>query len=378
MKTATATQDKNIANLLRFAIFALACVVVLSGCTQPVVLDAPAAASAETGNAPAAEAVSTADLSSFPVTIENCGVTTTYDAPPARAVTMNQSVTEIMLALGLEGSMVGTAYMDDTILPAFAEAYESVPVLAETYPSREILLAAEPDFVYAAYSSAFGDDAAGSRASLAELGIDSYLQVVACEDRALRPDKASFDTVYDEIRDIGAIFGVSDRAEALIADMQAQLDDVLTTIGDDLTPYSILWYDSGTDEVFAGACCGTPNMIIEAVGAVNAFSDLEGNWQTVNWETVIERNPDAMVLVEASWDTNAQKRAVLADPAYVSITAVQDQRFVDIPFSATTLGVRNVMAVQDLAKGLYPEKFTESESAGDAVAASPAGFPVQH
>lgn len=344
-------------NLLRFAIFALACVVVLSGCTQPVLLDAPAATTIETEVAPAEESASTADLSAFPVTIEDCGVTTTYDAPPTRAVTMNQSVTEIMLALGLEGSMVGTAYMDDTILPAFEDAYNTVPVLAEGYPSREILLAADPDFVYAAYSSAFGDEAAGSRESLAELGIDSYLQAVACADRSLRPAQATFDTVYDEIRDIGAIFGVSDRADALIAEMQGQLDGVLATIGDDLTPYSLLWYDSGTDDVFAGACCGTPNMIIEAVGAVNAFDDLEGNWQTVNWETVIERNPDAMVLVEASWDTNAQKRELLADPAFSSITAVQDQRFVDIPFSATTLGVRNVLAVQDLARGLYPEKF---------------------
>lgn len=58
---------------------------------------------------------------------------------------MNQASTEVMLVLGLADKMVGTAYMDDEILPSLAEAYNSVPVLAEEYPSQEILFAGEPD-----------------------------------------------------------------------------------------------------------------------------------------------------------------------------------------------------------------------------------------
>ncbi|NEE49097.1 hypothetical protein G3M55_31410, partial [Streptomyces sp. SID8455] len=47
----------------------------------------------------------------FPYTVTNCGVTTTFKAPPKRVVTMNQHVTEIMLELGLTKSLVGTAYL---------------------------------------------------------------------------------------------------------------------------------------------------------------------------------------------------------------------------------------------------------------------------
>ena len=47
--------------------------------------------------------------------VENCAVSTTYERPPARAVTLNQAATEVMLALHLEDWLVGTAYLDDWI-----------------------------------------------------------------------------------------------------------------------------------------------------------------------------------------------------------------------------------------------------------------------
>ena len=49
------------------------------------------------------------------VTIENEGITIVSEKAPTRAVTVNQHATEVMLALGLEDSMVGTAYLDDEI-----------------------------------------------------------------------------------------------------------------------------------------------------------------------------------------------------------------------------------------------------------------------
>jgi iron complex transport system substrate-binding protein len=297
------------------------------------------------------------DTSAFPVTISNCGVATTYDAPPTRAVTMNQGATEIMLALGLQNAMVGTAYLDDAILPAFQAAYDSIPVLAVEYPAQEVLLAAEPDFVYGAYASAFAAEAAGPRSDLAALGINSYLSSVACDDLSLRPAKTTFDTMFAEIADIGRIFGVTDRAQALIADLQRQLDEIHATIGDS-EPVTLFWYDSGTDEPLAGACCGAPNMIIEAVGATNIFADTAGNWATVNWETVLDRNPQVIVVIDAEWDPAQAKIDLLrTDPTYATIAAVQNGRFVALPFSATTLGVRNVAAVVELAKALYPAKF---------------------
>ncbi|MCY4146299.1 MAG: ABC transporter substrate-binding protein [Chloroflexi bacterium] len=304
------------------------------------------------------------DEAAFPVTIENCGFAATFDAPPESGITMNQGATEVMLALGLEERMTGTAYLDDAILPEFADAYETIPVISDTYPSQEVLFGADPDFVYGSYSSAFGEAAAGPREQLAELGIGSYVSPVACADRSLRPEIATIDDVYGEVRDIGAIFGVADRAEALIADLQAELDNISAVLEGVEESMSLFWFDSGGDDVYAGACCGAPGMIMDLLAVENVFADAEGSWATVSWEEVVARDADAIVIVNADWDTAASKIETLTtNPAYADMTAVQNENWVQIDFSYTTPNIRNVAAVRIIAEFLYPELFAELDEA---------------
>lgn len=297
----------------------------------------------------------------FPVTIDNCGVDVTVDAPPARAVTMNQSATEVMLSLGLAESMVGTAYLDDEIRPELADAYAEVPVLVEDdYPSNEVLLDAEPDFVYAAYNSAFTPEAAGERAELAGLGIASYLSVDSCPDRP-GATALSIDDVFQEIRDVAAIFGVPERAEELIAEQQAALAAATLDGAGDVT---VAWWDGGVDAPMIGACCGGPGMIMSALGVQNVFADVEGGWADVSWEAFIEADPDVIIAVDASWDPAADKIAFLeSDPALADLPAVTDGRVVTIAFSATTPGVRNAPAIAELATAIAGLDGLDADSA---------------
>ena len=94
----------------------------------------------------------------FPYSLENCGIVQSIPDAPTKAVTLNQGATEVLLALGLEGSMAGHAYIDDIIWPAFETAYNSVPELSTRYPTIEQIVDAEADFLYASYSSAFSGD----------------------------------------------------------------------------------------------------------------------------------------------------------------------------------------------------------------------------
>ncbi|WP_431727240.1 ABC transporter substrate-binding protein [Verrucosispora sp. TAA-831] len=283
-----------------------------------------------------------------PVTLTNCGTPVTVPGPPARAVTMNQSATEIMLALGLQDRMAGTAYLDDEVLPEYAAAYAQVPVLAKEYPSKEKLLDLAPDFVYASFSSAFGDEGAGDRADWQKLGVTTYLSTAGCP-KDTRPAKLAMDDVFTEIREIAAIFGVAERAETLIADQKQRIADVSAGA----KGARVLWWDGGNDAPSAGACCGGPAMIMSAAGVTNIFDDLTGSWADTNWEAVIERDPDVIVLVDASWDTAAAKQAFLEKhPALKDLPAVRDKRYVTVPFSATSAGVRNVLAVEALARGV--------------------------
>jgi iron complex transport system substrate-binding protein len=290
-----------------------------------------------------------------PVTIENCGLTFTYAKPPQRAVALNQHATEVMLALGLEDHMVGTAYLDDQILSKYQAAYSQIPVLAGQYPSLEVLLSVEPDFIYGGFPSAFQEEAAGPQSDLLDLGINSYLTSGNCKPAG---SAFSLDDVYADILNIGRIFGVEARAEALIAEIQASLTEVQAAVASVDTPLRVFLYDSGDDAPYTAACCGTAGLIIELAGGWNIFDDVAGNWGTVSWEEVIARDPEVIVLIEAEWSTAEEKLELLkSNPALAGLTAMKEEQIVVLPFSYTTAGIRNALAVRQLAEALYPAAF---------------------
>lgn len=293
------------------------------------------------------------------VTLKNCDLTMTYKQSPQRAVTMMQSATEVMLALGLEKHMVGTAYLDNPILPEYQQAYSQIRVLAPKYPSREVFLGVEPDFVFTTEESAFAKEALGSREELVKLGISSYLLPIECDRPELRPSRVTMENLYQQIKDIGRIFRVEERAQQLIAQLQAQLQETQQKLGKVTTKKRIFWYDS-EDPPLTVSNWGMPNHIIELAGGENIFKDIQKKeaWVRVNWEDVIARQPDVIVLIDASWSPAEEKRRLLkSNPAYSQLKAVQQDKFIVLGFSYTMPGIRNITGVRQLAEALYPERF---------------------
>lgn len=280
----------------------------------------------------------TPTASTAPVTVDNCGVTVTVDAPPTRLVTLNQGATEVALSLGLQDRMVGTAYLDDEIASELRSAYEKVPVLAQQYPTKEAFLAARPDFAYAAYASAFEDKAVGTRADLAKSGIGTYLSPFGCPKGTPRAD-ATFESAWREVEQVAALFGVDEAAAALVARQRTAVDQVRQAASG--TGMKVFWYDSGDKTPFVGAGGGGPQLIIDAVGATNIFADLDGGWAEGSWERIVAAQPDIIVLADASWDTaEAKKKHLMSDPVLKQLKAVTAGAFVTIPFSESTPGVR--------------------------------------
>ncbi|WP_300680825.1 ABC transporter substrate-binding protein [Nocardioides sp.] len=290
----------------------------------------------------------TAASSGYPVTVTSCGVTSTITAKPEHAVTLNQGATEVALALGVQDQLAGTAYLDDAVPQKWKAAYDSVKVLAQEYPSHEALLATQPDFVYASYASAFNAKVAGTQAELASQKIGSYLSPFGCENKAERP-ATTFDAVWDEIDAVATAFGVPQRGQELRTEQQTELDTIsAAAAGKGL---SVLWYDSGTKTPFVGGNAGGPQLILNAVGATNVFADLDGAWGDGTWEKVIAADPDVIVLADASWDSAADKIAYLEkDPALKKLTAVKERKFVTLPFSESTAGVRLVDGASSVAE----------------------------
>ncbi|MEV2251251.1 ABC transporter substrate-binding protein [Streptomyces sp. NPDC050147] len=293
------------------------------------------------------ESQSAAQAPGFPYTVTNCGVKTTYEAPPKRAVTMNQHVTEVMLELGLKDRIAGTAYLDDKVLPKYAKAYADTPVLAKEYPSYEKLLAADPDFVYGGYASAFQAGEGRSRAALAKSGIDSRLNVEGCAKRAV-----TMDDVYKEVREVGSTFGVRPRADKWVGEAKRQLAATAGELKSE-KPVPVFVYDSGDKTAFTAGGRGIGNDIIERAGGRNVFADLDKAFGDASWESVVDRKPEVIVILDYGGTTVAQKKKrLLEDPVLADVPAIKNKRFAVLPLSDTVAGVRAPGAVEKLADQL--------------------------
>jgi iron complex transport system substrate-binding protein len=304
------------------------------------------AGSQATSTSPAA----TESTSAFtPVTLDNCGTEVTVDSPPEKVVTIKSTSTEMLLALGLQDSIVGTAYSDGPVREDLAAAYDAIPVLSDKVPGQEALLEVQPDFVYAGWESNFSADGAGERSTLQGLGIGTYVSPAACKEEGYMPDPLTFDGLFDEIREIASVFGVQDRAEELIAEQQTELDGVQAPAEET----TALWYSSGSDTPYVGAGIGAPQMMMDAAGLTNIFADVHDTWTSAGWEQVVAADPDVIVLVDATWNTAESKIEMLeSNPATSQLTAVQQHRYLTIPFPAAEAGVRNADAVVSLSEQL--------------------------
>lgn len=285
------------------------------------------------------------------VTIENEGMSITYEEAPKKAISINQHVTEVMLALGLEESMVGTAYLDDQIYPPLQEAYDQVPVLAEQYPSKEQIISTEADFIYGGWASAFNEKNLMSREEMEQLGIGSYLQSSSVK---VAPE---LEDIYTDIRNIAKIFRVEERGETLIEEMNADIEKIKEKVPTVDKPIDVLVFDSGDKDVFT-ATQNFMNTLVKMAGANNIFGDIEKNWATVSKEDAVERNPEAIIVIDYGSTTAEEKINFLKnDPALSQTPAVQNERFVVLPLSAASEGVRVAEALEIIVKGLYPDSF---------------------
>lgn len=311
--------------------------LVLSGCA------------ASPGATPKGSASVDAGAAGFPLTVDNCGTEVTFAKAPQRVVTIKSTTLETMLALGLGDRVVGSAFSDGPVPDQYAADAADITVVSDNVPGQEATLALEPDLVYAGWESNVSADGAGDRDTLASLGVNSYVAPSACKEEGYKPDPLTFDDVFAEIEQAGAIFGVPDRAAALVAAQRKQLAAITpSTAG-----LTALWYSSGTDTPYVGAGIGAPEMMMDAAGLTNIAADVHDTWSPLGWEAIIADDPDVIVLVDATWNTAASKIAALeSNPATAALTAVKDKRYLTVPFPAGEAGVRNVDAVASIVKQL--------------------------
>lgn len=290
-----------------------------------------------------------------PIVVTSCNRQVTFDAPPQAAVSNDVNLTEMMLVLGLQDHMVGYTGISGwkTLDPVVREGVAELPELTDRYPTKEVLIGADADFLFAGWNYGLKVGGEVTPATLEPFGIKVYELTESCihiMDKA----PASMENMYNDIRNLGAIFGVSERAEALISGWQDELAAFTETLPADADPVRVFVYDSGEDSPLTAARYAMPNAMIEAAGGINIMNDVQKSWAKVDWEPVVERNPEIIVIINYGDVTAEEKRQfMLSNPAFSDMDAVKNDRFVVLEYVEATPGPRNIAAVQKLAAAFW-------------------------
>lgn len=298
--------------------------------------------------------LSAAPALAFPVTVQSCNREVTFDAAPTRAIANDVNLVEMMLALGLRDRMVGYTGVSGwkTLDEELRAGITELPELSAQYPTREVLLGAEPDFFFAGWNYGMKVGGEVTPETLEPLGIRTYELTESCIHIGPKA-RSSMQDMYVDLLNLGTIFGVDDRAKALVAGYEAKLAEITAGV-DRSTPLRVFVYDSGEESPFTAGAYAIPTALIEAAGGLNIMDDLEKSWATVAWESVVERNPEVIVIVNYGDVTAEQKIAFLeANPAFANVDAVKNDRYVVLEYVEATPGPRNIRAVEKLVAGFW-------------------------
>jgi len=324
--------------------------VLLAGVMTVSVLTACGAEKAEMveANMAETEAGDRSD-SEYPMTFDNYGREVVVTQKPQKVLTLGPNCTELFAALGLGDYVVGRSLVNHSRgpLPEYADVVDNIPELNHSSATREAILTSGADFIYA-----LDWEISEEGCDIQEAG--NYGMTVYVNSAATLEEQ------YQEILDLGKIFGVEDRAEAFVEDQKTRIAAVQEKVKDQ-NPVKVLVYDSGNDGVFT--CSGTnfESLLVGLAGGDNVFKDLnEKQWVTVSYEEVLARNPDVILIHDYDSPSVEEKiREIKSNPTLSQLDCVKNERFATITLESVLAGDRMAYAIENMASEFYPELFTE-------------------
>ena len=340
--------EKEICTMKRLAALFLSLTLLLglAACGQT---QTPAGGSTET---PPVESAQPAETNTGAVTVTNGGRELTFDSVPERVVCLNMQMTEMMLTLGLEEHVIYTCYTNAEPIPEMADTFNQIPLLSERYPSLEVLLSTEPDLVLG-QRFGFTEDHSGTVETLAEHGVPAYVST------GTLAASESVEDIYQDLRDLGAIFRVEDRAEEVISEMQAKVADIaekVSTLDEKATVFVV---DSIKENEIYTSAKSMETEVIKLAGGISACEgDSDEQWYYVSMETLLEKDPD-YILCNDYGSVNAEETiaALKANPALANLDAVKNDRFLTTVLQDVNESVRVADTACRFAQEMYPELF---------------------
>jgi len=244
----------------------------------------------------------------FPVTVEAANGSVSIEERPERIVSLSPTATEMVFAIGAGGQVV--AVDDQSNFPPEAPVTD----LSGFEPNIEAIAGYEPDLVVIA------NDIGGLVDSLEGLDIPV----------ALQPAAEDLDGTYEQILALGKMTGAVSGAEAVVGDMQREIDELLEEVPDWVqapTYYHELdpTFFTVTSDTFIGqvyAMVGLQSIADEAEGAGSGYPQLSS-------EYIVSANPDFIFLADTKC-CGESAETVAGRPGWERIEAVRRGNVVEL------------------------------------------------
>jgi iron complex transport system substrate-binding protein len=258
----------------------------------------------------------------FPTTVRDAdGIALALAGPPMRIVSLAPSVTETLLALGLDREVVGISDADD-YPPA---RLRGRPRIGGAVINVERVVALRPDLVV----------------GMPSLQRDAVARLRAMRLPVFAVDAGTFDETLHLIQTLGRITGRAQEARRLASAIAARARQVRG--GPPVRVYIEAW----GEPLLAAATATLVDDLARRAGARNIFADLKG-YAAVSAETVLVRNPEVILLMYPGRD------AVLARPGWRATAAGETGRIHELPTAPVSRpGPRVAEGLAAVARYLY-------------------------
>lgn len=288
------------------------------------------------------------------VIIENGDRTVKFTKMPQKVLCTNLYSAENMVMLGLEEYIAGKNVATNPAEVPLPEIADKFVNIKEVERSHENAVATGADLIIGQIST-YREDTWGTFEMFESKGINCYtISGTIAGDETI-------ENVYYDIEVLGKIFKVEDRAEKLINDMKARIEDVkkvTDTIPED-EKLTVFVLDTFKGNEIYTTSKGLQSNLIELAGAKNATRNMaDSRWFNTSVETLVATNPDVIIFNDYGAQTIQEKMDfVNNNPALKDVPAIKNQNYITIPLVAVMQDVRAAAACETFAKEFYPEYF---------------------
>lgn len=299
----------------------------------------------------------------YPLTITTYGsdgteLATTYEKAPEKVLAVYQGSIETLLALGLEDRVIAAAGLDNEVPDEQKAAFSKIEYLDEFTPSLETVTMLEPDLVFS-WGSLFGEKTLGDAAEWVEKGTNIYMNSNTHPKNGETAYNKTLENEFTDILNIGKIFDVQDKAEAIVNEMQDMIARVKEQTADLKNSPTVLILESMGDGITNYNASSLGGDMVTQLGGTLANPD----GATLGKEDVVAADPDVIFVVYMPYtgdDPEELKQEkldeFLNDQAYASLKAIKNKRVVPIMLSEMyASATRTSNGIVTFAKGLYPD-----------------------